>query len=172
MKGLIIIGYQGIGKSSIAGKDGCIDLESSDFYVDGNRDPYWYIPYTNIAMNLANQGYTVFTSAHACVAHEFKIQQLLGNAKIKYPNIGSIVVFRPKACQDWKYLWIERLRKRYERTSLAKDYRALMDAESHFFENMKQLDYHGFDVYTPDSFDYDLYDYVKIIRERYCKESK
>lgn len=169
MKGLIIIGYQGIGKSSIAGKDGCIDLESSNFYVNEKRDPYWYIPYTNIAMDLANQGYTVFTSAHACVAHEFKLQYLLGNAKIKYQNIGNIVVVRPKACQDWKYVWIERLRKRYERTSLTKDYRALMDAESHFFENMKQLDCHGFDVYTPDSLDYDLYDYVKIIRERYCK---
>ena len=172
MKGLIIIGYQGIGKSSLGGKDGCIDLESSNFYVDGKRDSYWYIPYTNIAMNLANQGYTVFTSSHACVAHEFKLQQLLGVTKIKYQNIGNIVVFRPKACPDWKYVWIERLRKRYERTSLTKDYRALQGAESHFFEDMKQLDCHGFDVYTPDSLDYDLYDYVKIIRERYCKESK
>ena len=171
MKGLIIIGYQGIGKSSIAGKDGCIDLESSNFYVDGKRDPYWYIPYTKLAMDLANQGYTVCTSAHACVVHEFETQQLLGVTHIKYRNIGGIVVFRPKAGPEWKYAWIERLQKRYDKTSLTKDYRALESAKAHFSEHMKQLDCSVFDVYTPDSLDYDLYDYVKIIREKYCKES-
>ena len=34
MKGLIICGYPGIGKSSIAGWNNCIDLESSYFSRD------------------------------------------------------------------------------------------------------------------------------------------
>lgn len=171
MKGLIIIGYPGIGKSSIAGKDGCIDLESSCFYVDGKRDPKWYIPYTNIAMNLANQGYTVFTSSHASVAHELKTLQMIGFTMLKYKNIGDIVVFRPQAGPEWKHEWIERLQKRYERTHLAKDYRALESVKTGFYELLKQLDCSGFDVFTPDSLDYDLYDYVKTIRQQYCMDT-
>ena len=48
MKGLIVIGYQGIGKSSIGGKYNCIDLESSNFYIDDKRDNDWYKIYCNI----------------------------------------------------------------------------------------------------------------------------
>ena len=168
MKGLIIIGYQGIGKSSLGGKDGCIDLESSNFYVDRERYPNWYIPYTNIAMDLANQGYTVFTSSHECVYKEFWKLSLW--IDIKYKNIAHIVIFRPKP--EMKHEWIERLQERYNRTSLTKDYRALLGAKENFYGNMHGLDQAGFEIFEPDSIDYDLYDYVKIIRERYCKESE
>lgn len=168
MKGLIIIGYQGIGKSSLSGKDGCIDLESSNFYVDGKRDQYWYIPYTNIAMDLANQGYTVFTSSHVCVCK--KLWLLSFWIGVRYKNIAKIVIFRPSPAM--KDEWIERLQERYNRTSLEKDYRALMGAKENFFHNIWDLDQAGFEIFEPDSLDYNLYDYVKIIRERYCKESK
>lgn len=45
---MIIIGYQGIGKSSVAKEDyKYIDLESSNFWVDGNRpNDYWPKAYT------------------------------------------------------------------------------------------------------------------------------
>ena len=40
---MIIVGYQGIGKSSISNPDTrCIDLESGNFFVDGKRPDDWY----------------------------------------------------------------------------------------------------------------------------------
>ena len=67
---MIIVGYQGIGKSSLAGVGNCIDLESSNFWINGKRDPEWYKPYCKIADHLSKQGYTVFTSSHEVVRRE------------------------------------------------------------------------------------------------------
>lgn len=89
MKGLIMIGYQGIGKSSCAGKNDCIDLESSTFWFEGSRSENWYIPYCNIAMDLANQGYTVFTSSHKVVREQLASMPLM-------PNVGKVVIFCPE----------------------------------------------------------------------------
>lgn len=46
MKGLIIIGYQGIGKSSCAGPaNKCIDLESGNFFIGGrDEDEFTDVP--------------------------------------------------------------------------------------------------------------------------------
>ena len=76
-----MIGYQGIGKSSCAGKNDCIDLESGSFWVDGKRAEEWYIPYCQIAMHLANQGYTVFTSSHKVVRDQLASMPLLPDRK-------------------------------------------------------------------------------------------
>ena len=57
---MIISGYQGIGKSSLAGSHNCIDLESGNFWIDGVRDNDWYKPYCKIANHLSEQGYIVF----------------------------------------------------------------------------------------------------------------
>ena len=69
---MIVIGYQGIGKSSLAGKNNCIDLESGNFWVDGKRSDDWYKIYCNIALHLHRQGFTVFTSSHQVVRDYFK----------------------------------------------------------------------------------------------------
>ena len=43
---MIVIGYQGIGKSTYSNKDiTCIDLESGNFWVDGVRLDDWYKVY-------------------------------------------------------------------------------------------------------------------------------
>ena len=69
---MIISGYQGIGKSSLAGKNNCIDLESGNFWVDGKRADDWYKPYCQIANHLSQQGYTVFVSSHEVVRKELE----------------------------------------------------------------------------------------------------
>lgn len=62
---MIIVGYQGIGKSSVARNNlSFIDLESSSFFVNGRRDFDWYVVYAQIAERLSKQGYTVFVSSH------------------------------------------------------------------------------------------------------------
>lgn len=58
---MIFIGYQGIGKSTLAGYNRYIDLESGNFWINGKRDENWYIPYCNIAEHLSEQGYRVHT---------------------------------------------------------------------------------------------------------------
>ena len=70
---MIVIGYQGIGKSTYSNKDiTCIDLESGNFWVDGVRLDDWYKVYCNIANHLSKQGYTVFVSSHQVVRDELK----------------------------------------------------------------------------------------------------
>ena len=52
---MIVIGYQGIGKSSLAGRNNIfIDLESGNFWVDGKRADDWYKPYCQIAEHLSS----------------------------------------------------------------------------------------------------------------------
>lgn len=123
---MIIIGYQGIGKSSCAGKEnGCIDLESGNFWVDGKRSDDWYIPYTQIANHLSQQGFIVFTSSHEVVRNE------LLKSKEKVYIIHPAIELKDK--------WIERLEERYARTQSEKDYKALMNAKDRFIPNIIEL---------------------------------
>jgi hypothetical protein len=159
MKGLIIVGYQGIGKSSCAGKENCIDLESGNFFVGEKRSPDWYMPYCQIAMNLADQGYTVFTSSHAVVYEQFASMPIL-------QNVGNIVVFCPR--QNMKDEWIARLAFRYDKTKLWKDAKALENAIARYTDNIQELFNSGLPIYQPEAMDYDLMDYVHKIRKDWC----
>lgn len=163
MKGLIMIGYPGVGKSSCAGKENCIDLESGNFWIGDYRAEDWYIPYCNIALHLASQGYTVFTSSHRNVVDYLK--------SVPLPeNIGKVVVFCPRG-RDRKE-WIDRLQKRYNQTGLNKDYKALMHAKEGYLEDIIELVNCGFPVYQPAwSIDYDLMDYVHKARYDWCTDS-
>lgn len=138
--GLIIIGYQGIGKSSFASsRNKAIDLESSSFRVDGERDDNWYVVYCRIAVSLAKQGYIVFTSAHQVVVKELT----------KYGNLDedySIVIVSPHHSLEIE--WVEKLRQRWiADTKNEKNYRAYKDAEENFqneiywFASQKELPY-------------------------------
>jgi hypothetical protein len=60
------------GLATLARKNNCIDLESGNFWVDGERDPEWHKPYCQIALHLHHQGYTVFTASHEVVREYFK----------------------------------------------------------------------------------------------------
>lgn len=123
---MIVIGYQGIGKSTLAGKNyKFIDLESGNFWVDGKRADDWYKPYCQIAEHLSQQGYTVFTSSHEVVRKQ------LENSK------ETVVVVYPSI--ELKDSWIDRLELRYQCSGLDKDYKALMNAKDRFEENIKEL---------------------------------
>lgn len=124
---MIIIGYQGIGKSSTAGKEtGCIDLESSNFFVDNTRPADWYKYYCNIAEHLSNQGFVVFTSCHKVVRDEFATRKTKDVA-VCYP----IATLREQ--------WIERLKERYNKTNSEKDFKALVNAEGFYSSNIADI---------------------------------
>lgn len=122
---MIYVGYQGVGKSSISGKNNCIDLESGNFWLNNTRSEEWYKIYCNIAKHLDNQGYNVFLSSHKAVREE------LNNR-----NIDFIVIYSSLQLKD---KWILRLKKRYKKTNLEKDYKALKNAELMYEENIKNL---------------------------------
>ena len=161
-KGLIICGYPGIGKSSIAGWNNCIDLESSLFshYKDSCRksDDIWVGEYCNLAYYLALQGYTVMTSTHMAVIDYFD------RFKVTYYKDVPIVIFCPR--YDMKKAWAIRLVNRYLNSENEKDLRAFQGAIKDWD---KKLDYYfrtGLLVHRPDEIDYDLRDYILKIRKK------
>lgn len=143
---MIYIGYQGIGKSSISGKNNCIDLESSNFWVGQYRVDDWEIIYCNIAEHLSNQGYNVFMSSHQVIRDEFR------NRGTKFTVICPSL--------DLQDQWIDRLQKRYNQTNLEKDYKALMNAKDRYSDNIKELMSEE-NVIIINQIDYNLLDYIK-----------
>ena len=142
---MIYVGYQGIGKSSISGKNNCIDLESGNFWVDGNRANDWYKIYVNIAEHLSNQGYKVFMSSHKVVREELNKRNV--DFKVICPSL------------DLKGQWIERLQQRYDKSYLEKDYKALMNAKECYEENIEDLLQENYIIQIQDM-NYDLSDLI------------
>lgn len=127
---MIVIGYQGIGKSTLAGRDNrYIDLESSNFWVDGKRAEDWYKPYCQIAEHLSKQGYIVFTSSHEAVRKQLENSSEI--VVLAYPSI------------ELKDVWIDKLEKRHNASGLEKDYKALMNAKDRYEDNIKELNESG-----------------------------
>ncbi len=153
---MVIIGYQGIGKSTLAKKLQCfIDLESSNFRIDGKRADDWYKPYGNIALDLSRQGYYVFTASHA------PLREWLGTQN---PTREMITIVHPAfALKDQ---WIERLQKRYDETQLPKDYAALMNAKDRYIDNIQEMiddaDKYHFNRVTITSMDYNLLELLSL----------
>ena len=123
---MIYVGYQGIGKSTLADKDlKYIDLESSNTFIDGKRPENWEKMYVNFAISLNEQGYNVFISSHKVVREELNKR----NHKF-YAIVPSL---------DLKEKWIEKLRDRYYNTLLTKDFKAYMNGKECFEENVKDI---------------------------------
>lgn len=159
MKGLIVIGYQGIGKSTWSGSRNFIDLESGNFWIGDKRYSDWYIPYCQTAMSLADQGYIVFVSSHKVVVDYLKSTPLP-------ENVGKVIIFCPR--RTMKEEWIERLKERYERTNLEKDRKALLNAQDRFEENIVELASSGLPVYQAEAMDYDLPSIIDRIWREWC----
>ena len=128
---MIIIGYQGIGKSTLSKKDDIyIDLESSNFWYDhGNnkleRDNLWYLPYCNVAEDLSKQGYIVFVSSHK------EVRDRLKQSKEKVIAIVPSIKLKDE--------WIDKLNYRYVMSGLDKDYKALMNAKQRYINNINEI---------------------------------
>lgn len=129
---MIIIGYPGIGKSTLAGRyKEYIDLESSNFNDDfGLKPDGWFIPYCKVAEDLSKQGYRVFVSCHKEV-QEY-LQDSVEYVALCYPS--------PKLKEDW----IKRLLDRYEKTKLEKDINALTNCIRSYSDQIAALERNNF----------------------------
>lgn len=146
---MIVIGYQGIGKSTLKEANfKYLDLQSEDFYVNEKRDENWYKVYCKIAEGFSAQGYTVFVSSHKEVRDELK------NSAEKV-----VLCYPSPAIKDE---WIVRLRDRYKATTLEHDFRAYRNAEKHFDEDIADLMKSEHNSIVIDKPEYDL---IKMIEE-------
>ena len=125
---MIICGFPGIGKSTIAREENVIDLESSIFRTgkDGVRPLLWEKYYCDTAIELSKQDNTVFVSAHSEVIKYLE----------KYCSEPVMVMY---PVEDLRDEWIERLKTRYEKSGSDKDFRAYISTNSKFNERVKEL---------------------------------
>jgi len=131
---MIITGYQGIGKSSLAAtNERVIDLESSNFWKEDDdgvrtRPDDWYVYYCQIAQDLSKQGYIVFVSCHEEVRKYLSIH-----------NTERFCVIFPSKCL--KEQWLKKLRDRYASSNLTKDLKAYEHAKLYYDNDIKKLWY-------------------------------
>lgn len=148
---MIICGYQGIGKSTLArdrlicDKFPVIDLESGNFWVDGKRSNDWYKIYANIAVHLSQQNNIVMLSSHKVVRDYLYDLHSGERLATIYPAI------------DLKDEWIVKLENRYYVSKKEKDYKALMNAKEMYEQNVHDLETQiGFDHIELKNIDYSL----------------
>jgi len=146
---MIIIGYQGIGKSTLCKVyehgNTYIDLESGlmkDPMNDNKRWDNWANIYCNIALSLSGQGYMVFVSSHKAV------QDILANSKDEV-----IAIYPSKTIKDQ---WIKKLLERYKKTCLKKDELAWLDAKANYDSEIDILESSPFTKATIYSMNYNL----------------
>lgn len=121
---MIIIGFPGIGKSSVTrayegdtNTTGYIDLESSNFVKDDN----WVKEYCDLAIDLELQGYKVFVSSHK------KVREYLVEKQDVFSDI--VEVFPSK---EIRTEWLNKLECRYMKCKTAKNERALNYMRNNF----------------------------------------
>ena len=132
VKGAIICGYPGIGKSSVACSDlNYIDLESS--YFKKGDDLNWYISYCNAALDLYAQGHYVFVSCHMEV-REYLISIM--NDNIKFDESRLFLCYPH---ENLRNPWIKRLENRKIETNLAKDIRSYEHVCKCFYKDIEEL---------------------------------
>lgn len=155
--GLIVIGYQGIGKTSLASdiSNRVIDFESSLFKnSSGYRDPDWYKIYCRQAVSIAKQGFIVCTSSHITVSDEFRI--------INDPQVDILLVY---PSLELKELWIQKLAVRSITNPSEKNTAAFLNAYGTYDSSIRDLSRIGyFNHLELDDLDYNL----KLCLTDYC----
>ena len=125
---MIIIGYPGVGKTSLAGRyNQYIDLESSNWNSPDNTKPdMWWWSYGKVAEDLSRQGYRVFVSCHPSVQKYF--EESNEYVMVLYPSL------------ELKEEWIKRVADRYDRDCSMKNLAALNNVELYYDKQIKSLD--------------------------------
>ena len=159
---MIIIGYPGIGKSSLStSASRYIDLESSNFWYleNGNkvRDKNWYIAYCNIAVDLSEQGYMVFVCSNGVVQNRLK--EIKKNKNFE----ENIICCTPTL--ELKDKWIGKLKNRYNYSQSDKDYSAYIRAADHYEEDVNGIINCGFPTVQIKNMDYQL---KKVLSDFIC----
>ena len=124
---MIIIGYPGVGKTSLAGRyNQYIDLESSNWNSpDSTKPDMWWWSYGKVAEDLSRQGYRVFVSCHPSVQKYF--EESNEYVMVLYPSL------------ELKEEWIKRVSDRYDRDRSMKNLDALNNVELYYDKQISSL---------------------------------
>lgn len=154
--GMIICGFPGIGKTSVASSlDRYIDLESSCFNLTERDDEgraekmeNWKQAYCQIAFDLAFQGKLVFVSSHKEIRdYLFEMQK----KDVYHSDIPILLVYPAPENKD---NWLERLERRYwisyncGMPDASKNKAAWKACESHYDDFVSEID--NIDLNTDD----------------------
>lgn len=141
--GLIILGYPGVGKSSLSKVHyhDYIDLESS-WFKDKSGD-IWWETYCTVAENLSKNGHVVFMSCHSEVRNWLH-EHTKEHVAVVYPSVKL------------KDQWLEKLSIRWEVSGNEKDLRAFERAEKHYESDILELAGSGFECVELDDMNYEL----------------
>ena len=125
---MIIIGFPGIGKSTLAfNNDKFADLESSYFKPVNNRNDDWVVDYCKLAEHLSKNGHIVLISSHKAVRDYI--------AKM-HTNELVACIFPSERIREQ---WIKKLEDRYMNSGLYKDYRAFIKARDYYDDYIREL---------------------------------
>ena len=137
---MVIIGYPGVGKSTVSkGNYEFIDYDSSRY----TKEPGWEEKYVKDILNYSKMGYIVFVSSHK------RVQELLRLSKEE-----EIIVVYPSL--QLREFWIDKLEERYKKTEDAGDYRALKRCVSNYCEDILEMRALPFKKIEITEKDYDL----------------
>ena len=125
---MIIIGFPGIGKSTLACNNyKFVDLESSYFKTPDVRNEDWVVEYCQCAVYLSLHGFIVFVSSHKAV------RDYLAKIHISEP---IVYIFPSERIREQ---WIKKLEDRYMESGLDKDYRAFIRARDYYDDDIRVL---------------------------------
>lgn len=129
---MIIIGYPGIGKTTLAKDAFVIDLESSCFWIPTNgkemkRPDNWECIYCNIAEDISRSGNVIFVSSHGAVRQCLENRNSKEKIAVCLPAIGL------------QREWIKKLRDRYEASGIPKDFKAWSAASEHYTRDITDM---------------------------------
>ena len=132
---MIIIGFPGIGKSTLAyNNDKFVDLESSYFKPVNNRNDDWVVDYCKLAELLSKNGSIVFVSSHKAVRDYI--------SKMRTDELVACVFPSERIREQW----VKKLEDRYMNSGLDKDYRAFnkdyrafIRAKDHYDDDIREL---------------------------------
>lgn len=158
---MIIIGYQGIGKSSISNiETGCINLEPGCFWYKGERIEHWLVLYCNTALHLSSQGYTVLITGY---------EDVINYMRHFIKNDVIVAVFPDLELKDE---WTQRLRERATQSGLQKDLDAYNKALEDYDQDIKIMQSWGGKWFSISSLNYDLLDIVKFLKNANKEEQR
>lgn len=133
---MIIIGFPGIGKSTLASNnDKFVDLESSYFKTPDARNEDWVVDYCKLAEILSKNGSIVLVSSHKAVRDYIANMHTDEPVACVFPSGGI------------REQWIKKLEDRYMNSGLDKDYRAFIRARDNYDDDIREL-------YSDDSIPY------------------
>ena len=123
---MIIMAYKGVGKRELAKKRlDIIDLDADQLFRDGSRPWNWEEIYVGCAVCLSKQGYIVLISS------QVGVQDVVH--RIKEPVYAVIPSLKMKD------IWVEKLKKRWQRTEKRSDKKEYFDAKAYYRIEIEQI---------------------------------